>query len=120
MSGQPFKAHLTTSPNLVPQRYNGANNSVSAGKLSRNISGKISGTGFFRCTATITKRSAGAIVPFKYKNNTSLFSVNPNHSATLKVKSAANCPGLINAGDSASFTAVYKVSVPALFNIKRP
>jgi hypothetical protein len=117
VSGQPFKAHLTTSPNVVPQRYNAVNNSVSVGKLSGNISGKISGTGLFRCTATITKRSAGAIVPFKYKNTGSLFSVDPNHSAKLKVKSANNCLGLINKSDSVFFTGVYKVSVPALFNI---
>jgi uncharacterized UBP type Zn finger protein len=34
-------------------------------------------------------------------------------------KSATNCLGLINVGNSFYVTAVYKVSTPANFNIKR-
>jgi hypothetical protein len=119
VSGQPFKAHLTTSPNVVASGYNAANNSVSLGKLSGNISGKISGTGFFRCTATITKKAAGSTVPIKYKNATHSFIVNSGHAQTLKVKSANNCLGFINANDTAYFTGTYVVSTPANLNIKR-
>ena len=115
VSGQPFVAHLTTSPNVVASAYNAANNSVT-GKLSGNkISGKISGTGFFRCKATIS----GTSVPVKYKNTPHSFVVNSAHKVTLKVKAASNCLGFINAGNSAYFTGTYVVSTPTNLNIKR-
>ena len=113
VSGQGFAAHLTTSPKVIATRYNASNSSVS-GKLS-GIGATISGTGFFRCKATISGRS----IPFKYKNTGHSFVVNSGHKLTLKVKSANNCLGLINAGNSFYFTAVYKVSTPADLTIKR-
>jgi hypothetical protein len=85
-------------------------NTYSGGVTSGTLSGvKVNLTGdtiLGTCKAVIS----GNVSNVTYTNSTG--ELNINTGSGLKVDSADNCAGLLNAGDSATFKATYKVAAP--------
>lgn len=98
----PFTAHLNHPATLVATSPTTASG-VTKGVL-QSISATISGTGGFACKAVVTGSLPGSY------NNSGLLTIDPSHSPTLHVKSAANCAGAIKSSDNAYFSATYAVS----------
>ncbi|MFF2010554.1 hypothetical protein ACFVWY_15970 [Streptomyces sp. NPDC058195] len=103
--GSSFQASLAAGSTISinASTYSGGITSGSLSGVKVNLVGDtILGT----CNAVIS----GTVSNVTYNNATNELDI--NNGAGLKVDSATNCAGLLNAGDSATFDATYKVAAP--------
>lgn len=110
LAGIPFTAKLKKATTLWGAQYAAG---VTTGHIGNgatsDISASINGIGSVSCHAEIR----GATLPGKFVNANDSLNINSGHAATLHVKSVQGCLGLINASDSAYFSAIYTVN-PAI------
>ncbi|MEU2671330.1 hypothetical protein ABZ622_21150 [Streptomyces sp. NPDC007164] len=103
--GSNFTASLASGAviSIDASSYSGGITSGSLSGVKVNLTGDtILGT----CKAVIS----GSVSNVTYNNATGELDINTGTG--LKVNSADNCSGLLNAGDSATFDATYKVAAP--------
>ncbi|MGW2178234.1 hypothetical protein ACWCXX_09135 [Streptomyces sp. NPDC001732] len=103
--GSSFKASLATGAviSINASSYSGG---ISSGTLSGVKVNLVGDTILGTCNAVIS----GTVSNVTYNNATGELAINTGTG--LKVDSATNCAGLLNAGDSATFKATYKVANP--------
>ncbi|MFB7557534.1 hypothetical protein [Streptomyces brevispora] len=101
--GSSFSAVSTSAINLNATSYAGG---ITSGSLS-NVHVTLTGDTLFGvCTAKISGTASNA----KYNNATGELSI--TNGAGLTVSGVSNCASLMNNGDAAKFSAVYKVAKP--------
>ncbi|WP_406457197.1 hypothetical protein OG782_32670 [Streptomyces sp. NBC_00876] len=101
--GSSFSAVSTSTINLNAASYSGG---ITSGSLS-NVNVTITGDTLFGvCTAKISGTASNAA----YNNATGELSI--TNGAGLTISNVSNCASLMNNGDAATFSAVYKLAKP--------
>ncbi|MFJ6014812.1 hypothetical protein [Streptomyces sp. NPDC092952] len=103
--GSSFQASLASGAviSIDAASYSGG---ISSGSLSGVKVNLVGDTILGTCNAVIS----GSVSNVTYNNSTGELAINTGTG--LKVESASNCAGLLNAGDLATFKATYKVANP--------